>query len=592
MDEAMASIPADKRPIAAGRRDPPPPRRRGCLRLSCLGCLPIFLLSAAGLYLGVGLLVDPDRDASGWDRLTASTLWAVEARDLAGLIGQANDDPAIRDFILPLVREHAESLAPTELPRLLSADYNPLVLIEALAKSRAFLPNAILAGAVSGKAGRFMLFRPPPLWRWLAGVRDETVRPGNDEFTAAILATEAGKIHMVSVDGWLVVSASPETLKEFVFSKRKDAPPLGPAPAGKRPGLHFAAREKPAGVDEFGSAKRSADDFFPFAPEKPPPAAAPAEDILHRFTLIQIGSAWEGFGVFNAKPAAPPAEKPPFPGLTPPPDKDVLARADISPERLAEWLVKLRAFLADNWPTRLARAGIRPEPWLLDAWLSRVSGEFQLMAARPAAPDADLVPPLPVTSLAWRWRPELDPDAASRDFALAGMEFLAALTGPEAPQPLPLLGKSLSVEERFAPGARLGVINLPPVMANAAKPAWLLPTGLGRDGQAWIASDPAGLPETDGDAGKPSVRLPSASGPGKARLSAAWNLSPAFRKAVLSAIHDRLETLPGPESPWRTTIMENFGLAEPLAAFLSSGRLLIADDGGEIRLLMRLEREK
>ncbi|MDR3077359.1 MAG: hypothetical protein LBV15_01175 [Planctomycetota bacterium] len=577
----------------ASRPDSRPPRRRGCRRFFCLGCLAIPLFLVLGLCLAIYFLIDPGRDASGWDRLPASTVLAVEARDLAGLIRRINAEPALRDLIQSLSREHVAPFLPPELSGQLSPGFNLIDLAEILARSRVFLPNVILAGAVPGREGQFMLFRPPPLWRWLGGIRDETARPGDAEFTALTLDTEGGKIHLVSRDGWLMLAPSPETLREFVFPDRTAPPPLGPAPAGDAPGLRLAIREKREAGGGLAPDGQPEEDPFPFAWEDPPDATAPAADILHRLALTQAGTGWEVSGAFSLAPGAPLPEKPAWPAVpAPPPGNDVFAQARISPERLAEWLDKLRLFLAGNWPARLAEAGIRPEPWLLDAWLSRVSGDFQFLAAKPAEPDMDLVPPLPVVSLAWSWKPELEPEAAGRDFAQAGREFLAALTGPEAPQPLPLLKESLALEERFGPGIRMGCLNLPPVMANASRPAWALPLGPEADSPAWLASDPAGLPGAEGGAPPFSTWILPEPKPGGARLTAAWNLSPPFRKALLAVIRDRLETLSDSDPPGRKTILENFGRAEPILALFSAGELRLIDDGGGISLLMRLERGK
>ncbi|MDR1519961.1 MAG: hypothetical protein LBU23_07455, partial [Planctomycetota bacterium] len=467
--------------------DPPPlPGKPGCRRWACFGRLGLVLLSALialALFIMFSPLVDSeDADSFGVESLPPATLWVMEARDLRGLLRQVRKNPASLELLAGLLDHFGDPLIPPGIRekypgwRLRDLLNLPDFLLAVL------FPNQVMIGAsqalaapdVSGAdpaSALFMICRLPRLGRWLLGIS----------------AADAP-------DGWLTFGSPLRSANGEARAPAKT--PLAPLPF-LGPGVQLAWRF-PVGRKEAGPGPPAETPaagppglFNPFDPasggsEAPEDAAAlpldpgGPEDYEGRLFISPRAAGWTAEGNFQAaagEASLPrPIEAKAIRLARGRRDGDIAVRIKIAPERLESWLEVGRDRLARLWPGWLPGNPVAP---LFSAWLANASGDFYLAARPPAAPAVAAVPPLPVFSLGWRWRPGTDGRAADAfDSALA--EWFAGLTGPGAPNPIPLIRNSLAYESRVEGGARRGRLTLPAVAVNSIRPAWRLPLAEGQ----------------------------------------------------------------------------------------------------------------
>ena len=219
--------------------------------------------------------------------------------------------------------------------------------------------------------------------------------------------------------------------------------------------------------------------------------------------------------------------------------------------------------------------------------MARADGDFRLSVAAPVAPEAAGIPPFPVLGFGWLWREEISAEQASLAFEAALKNLFSNLADAEAPYPVSLLRGAMAYERRIEGKTLRGGADLPPIAANSTRPSWRLP--LAGESAAWLASDPAGLPDKEADAfGGDGL---SGHGEDTIVLAAVWRISPALKAGLIGVCRDRLETLPDRMFPWRKPILEWFDLAGPLLDNVSRGRLLLRDEGETDGIILKMALE-
>ncbi len=570
-----------------------PAKKGGCLKPACLGCLCVLIAVAFLSLAAWHALSRWDRGSSGWEHVPPSAIWAIEGHDIASLLKRLAAEPALTSLVASRVGE----LAPVSRP---AAENEESFRFAVQAYRRfSFLhpvlaPNLGLVGGTGRGGGEvFAFLKPPPWMRWFGGLPGEGAQPQRFEL-------EGIDWYAASKDGWLILAVSKSLAEEIVGAWDAGAKPLGSAP-GRSDAYLVAAYRTLSGPDSHWAgqapAGASAGLMFhdPFAEEGAAGSDAAASDRGWTFSLTVLPDA-DGWSLEGEARIADANLSHPggagegalaLPAYRAPGGWDARLDVAIGPELLATLKKQLAAKAGAASPAADPPWQALGWLWLNDAWLARVAGSFSLLAAKPAAAPGDAVAPLPVFSLGWSWDGAVDPVLAGREFGEALSLWLDSLTGPGGPAPLEILRTRIHAEIRPDGGGE-GMLELPAVLANHAKPAWRLHAAPAPGG-GWLATDPAGLPAPDrlADLGAGRPAAPAGSG---AAATAVWNFSEVFSDALLEASRERLEILSPEMVPSKDNLERILDYGGAILKSLPSGRAAVLYDekGRAFRFKARL----
>lgn len=551
-----------------------PPRKRGCLKLACGGCLCVFLLSIALGVAGWFSLNRWEPGKSAWELLPPSTTWAVEGHDLHLLLDSAFKDQGVLSLLdragEALDKAMAEMGDTNERPsgdvfRLVAEMYGSLGFLH-----KALAPNIAAAG-MGGEGGRefFALVRPSTWMRWTSEVDDSSIRQ-----------VDEGKIKLYAamVDGWMALSVSEALLEEILDQRTAPAKPFGPAPGRTDAYLAFGFRNStessPVTPPASTSTRPAAGSLMlndPFAVAESsdePPSSAGGFKVRGMLLPVDGGwsvdgdSAWDGMDFGEAGRGGGPAVR----SDSLPVEHDLSLRVFLPEHRWKQYqnAIEARAEpgMADDKPSWQRMGWL----WLWTAWLANASGDFVVHADKPAVPEKDGVPPLPVITLGWTNAPGVDSPKAAAAFNDTAKLFLESLTGPGgAPVPDTLRKKITYDATQTAQGFE-GRVSLPPVLANSAQPAWLLASNAG-----WLSTDPKGIPAQPDQA---AATLDSAGvDAGALVVNARWDISESLRYSTRTLFLDRLDQMPDSIIPDREAERHVVDIINHLVAVFPAGTL-------------------
>lgn len=570
------------------------PRREGCLSSGC-GCLAIAVLAllVAGGVL-VWLLGRWDSTQKAWDRLPADTTWAMQVHDLRSVLRAAVRDPGVRSLLLSLEdviereilaaggRGEAESAV-----RRFLADYDSVSVLHTMT-----VPNSLLIGGFDATPEKsFLIFRSPTWLRWLCalpgsgfdGIREETDGEGR-------------LVYFSARDGWMIAALDRDMAQKVLDGWDARAMPLGVGCEGDGAHALFALRER--GEEKADDSRRTplepshftfADPFA--APVAGASVAADKRDGLSlRLALRPVDAGWAGEGEvaatgdFDKGRSLAAFVDDIFGGETPtvttPRPYDAVVSLRFSPEARQKALDALSAVLGKRGTERMHVNLARR--WLFEGWLKNSGRVWTALAAAPVMSGAELpYPPLPVFSLGWTIAPGREPTTAAEAFSRDIGYWLDSLRAPGGPLPLQNLRESVSYSLDASPDSPGGEVRLPPVMVNAARPAWRFhvrqtpPTGL-------LASDPAGIPDSVSPGHIPAAALAEPRA-GHASLVGGWDLGDGFTDGLFAVIEDRfhwhLSTMPNADIFLRT--------AKKAANTFPRGSIHVDCDTNESRAVFR-----
>ncbi len=558
---------------------PPPPRSGGCLKLTCGVILGLMVLGAILFLVLWYFLTRWGKGESAWEHLPPSAVAAVELYDVRGLLEHALRDPAIVSQLRPHMKWVERQLAASP-----DFQYTPSPDGEELLeyyRSLGFLHTTLLPNigiiGMTDDDEVFAIAKMPPWSRWSIGKAE----------SGRSIPLDNG-FQVIFIESWVALSTSEAVLQEISDNWSAGAKPLGPAFAADAP--HVAAAGFWPGKGAGAGAPAAPPPGTPMMLGNPfaaPPGAAgggavgagDAAERAGRVLLKPGGKGWEvvgGAGQFAGRNEVlaffSGLERDGFRGsglsVPKPEGNDLAASASIAPElyeRYVEWLRGRAGSRAGGQAGNGANA-------LLDAWLGKAKGDFLVFAGEPAVNDPDLAP-LPVVTVGWPLAPGQDPRAAADGFGRA-VENLLAIKAPGGERPLvSAVRESVKIEPLAVAGGEGGVVDLPPVMLNAARPAWVF-LGKGGEGSGWLSTDPAGLAgvsKLTGAFGGTTAGAPAL------RVSAEWDLSLGFRAAALETVRDRVEMLPDDVLASKDVVLDVCAMLErlfasyPRGAFEASG---------------------
>lgn len=570
--------------------------RFGCLKLTCGGCLCLLIMAVFAGLAAWHALSRWDRGQSAWEHLPPAALWAVEGHDIGSLLGKLAEEP----LLLALADRQARTLARSsgagdigESIRAASEAYRHFTFLHPV-----LLPNIATVGGTGERGETFAILKPPAWMRWTGDLPDEGAGAGRrPEFGGS-------GWYGASVEGWLVLAASESMLNEILANWRAAAKPLGPAPgrddAYLAVGFRTSAARPPSGAGAPAAPEAGGlmlNDPFAAGGDDEYAGAGGKGGAAVRLIILPEAGGWsvEGGARFaDANLSAPTAGgagrgAPAIPRARPPAGRDARLDADIDPEFLDAVRERLAAVAGNASPATDSPWKALGWLWLNDAWLARVSGRLTLLAASPAAPADDAVAPLPVFSLGWTWAPDVDPRTAAEEFGGALTLWLESLTGPGGAAPLAVLRNRIHAENR-PDGGVSGSVDLPPVLANHARPAWLLWTAPSPAG-GWLASDPAGLPAGDAARELAQGRGGPAPAPSRSSASATWELSDSFRSSLMAVLRERLELFSPDAVPQKSAILQALEYVDAVLKVYPSGRASAEyeEEGGALRFGGRMQ---
>lgn len=504
--------------------------------LKTIGWLLLGVVIAAALCVVLVHLPgtwNPEERA--WSRLPAGTRWAVQIHDAKGLLDAALRDPGTTSLLADAVETVREEFPRAKLG-IGDGTRSAADFLDMLGKMRpilsVILPNALLAaGSGFSPAESFLVFQPPVWMRWLGIFQgwDAEVQEQRDDGTSR-------PVYFALHGDWMITAGSRETVLRIVREWDAEKAPLG-ADAGVETAHLFLAVANPAAAEPPRSGTEAepeaAPTHFAFADpfaKQAARAGGGADDAAAgrgaaRLLVMPAETGWNvwgegaqrgGFGTGRLDATLlgeeTPVDAPPAPFA-------VTASLRVSSSAKGDFLTSLPGtsafpdFLRESW---LANTG--------DVW-SLLAGEPVLSVAG-AGEDAPY-PLLPLFGLGWSLSDGLDAARADEIFTNGLEQLLESLRSPDDSDLLRSFLSTLSIS-RTGSG---GVLNIPPVLVNGARPAW----DFGSGDWGWFATDPDAFPLT-----APESTLPSPE-EGHARIGAGWDFrGNGFFAAATAVIEDRL----------------------------------------------------
>lgn len=521
---------------------PVQPKKRGCLKWLCGGCLGIVVLSALAVALSWHFLTRRETGISAWEHLPPSAAMAIEAHDVHSILEHAAKDKGLMSLVAgfaDIFTERLDEMLDGESLSQSRAAYSAESLSELSFLFPFVVPASVVLG-VSHEGGVFLIARPPVWFSWLVDSGAE----------GTIERVAGGERYYCFIGGWLVAATERSLALEIVDNWHRRAKPLGQA-MGKDTAFIVAAGRTASGLTPEVKVNHSdpapqqqllvlAD---PFAANK---AASVAEDVAWKVIATPGDGAWVVNGTagmvesvagteafFNEYPKSEPALRS---LLTPPHETyDVFVKAFVSPDFLRK---RLALPASQTPPSQPNDPRARMGRLVQDTWFNgNATGECLLFAKKPSLPPDPDLPPAPVLALGWRLGDATDRKAVADRFAASVHGIVDSMRRDDSG-----LAKALGEHLKFVDLERndgVGeMLDIPPVILNSAKPAWFFPRD-GAHGVGWIATDPSAMDDL------PSFDDADSQDRGEILAgSASWDLSEDFRLSVLELLSDRLETLP------------------------------------------------
>ncbi len=526
-------------------------------------------------------------EATAWSRLPPDARWAVQIHDLRRLVDAAKRD-AGAESLLKALRADRERLFRGALSLVLKT--GPLLSVIA--------PNAGVIGASDFRPQKFFLIFQPTVWMrclaFVSGWNDGEIHRRRDA------DGDGGTICFSLRDGWMIAAAQDETVRRVIDGWDGNNKPLGPCPTENGPHVFFAVRRGEPRQSQSRSPERAAPEPPPrFAFADPfamlgkagsgPAKAAPTEDgCAARVFAKPSGDGWRVWGEASADGSATAwdadedlirladsllGESQPVPGL--PESIAAMASARLAPGARDALLSRLPPASSDRAP-EAQRIALQ---FLREAWLENTGDLWVCLAGEPAARGGSAAAPLPYPKLplfclGWSLPAGSDPIRCADVFAGGLEQSLESLRAAAGSRVAQSLLKSIAVS-RSGSG---GVLTIPPVMVNAARPAWRFDAGGG-----WLATDAEGFPRGAAGVMTPaSLPLPEE---GHARAAAAWDFrNNGFLAALSGVIEDRLRNYSGGNPSGRE---KAYALFRSLAERFPRGSLSCDADMKNRRLTFR-----
>ncbi|MCC8179978.1 MAG: hypothetical protein LIP23_03580 [Planctomycetes bacterium] len=533
----------------------PPPRRYGCLKLTCGGCVGVLALVCIAALALWFLLNRWEIGSTAWEHLPPSTVWALEFHDAKQLMNHAGSGERLsrlvtnNQWLMDQLQACLDTLtlddedAVRELRR-------GLRVFETV--FTAVFPNIAGFGMGGENADQWFFYCRPPTWlRWL--LRFGSFSSGNVEYL------EDESIYCGMIEGWLLVSDTRPILDEFIQHWSSGIKPLGSALKRRDAYVNIGFRSEQMrqislaatrGNDAGQEIETTPPPLFadPFADIHQPPPEKPALHMV-RMALYPLETAWRVSGTIETAVAESGAVEP-NPILN---DRTPLWTLGHSTGRLPD--IRVGARLSEHQYSALlawldSLSG-RPAPedsppwkalgwhWLRHVWLDNANREFILTSRPPARQGRiDGVQPLPVTNIGWSLADHADAAALAKQFDDSLNLLFQSITAPGGNPALQAIRQSIAYQSEVNSSGGTGSLTMPPVLANAARPVWKIADTNGR-GIGWLATDPTGLPSGRIDANfKDDVNFFSNAAGNGAVI--AWDVTPEFLDAVKTIIHERL----------------------------------------------------
>lgn len=533
---------------------------------------------------------------SAWENLPPTTTWVVEAHDIDSLLDHAFSDPGFQ----ALLKNLAHKMDAIDIPVEGASEHNLGDLARGLSESYAevgylyktLAPNIIGAGGTGDSGDEiFLYFRPAGWMHWIMDLPSD----GADPIRVDSSGTRA---YVVSIDGWIVIAETEKQLQDIVDSWGKKFMPFGEGPKRETPYIAFGVQEKGGSYFDNGIAEEEDPaDFMmmtnPLAPSPELPSATTGAR-LWKALFQPSRDGWDAYATgFRNKTDAGKWEGQLLESL---PDSSfpiaivpgtaeaalsVSASSDAWHKALEPLKNKAEAGIAPEKPTRQRLFWI----WLWHSWLSKTSGDFLLTAGAPVAKkDAD-IPPLPVFTLGWTFDGNVEPETAAREFSDSLSLFLDAATGPGGNEFEQAVRESITYQTTASDKGSGGIVTMPYVVANGAKPAWLFPTD--KPGAGWLASDPSGLNTAE------SVRLGTRvqqmnADERRVVARSEWNVSFALLQGTMEIVRERLSLLPETERMPEADVDVLCGMAELFFSAYPRGNFDAAADMGDDRMEIKI----
>lgn len=563
------------------------PRKSGFFKSGC-GCLTLLALavalSGAVLYL---LLADWDPDRRAWERLPPETAWAVEIHDAKSLLqaslGDQNAVAFLRRILAAVDKSDIGGSGREALLVEIANGYDNLGRFHTV-----LAPNALWVGGFDlSLDSTFVIFSPPTWMRWMAALS------GYGENQIIDFQNNAGKtMYFTLRDAYCIAGQSHEAIRGVLDGWEIRGMPLGPAPDVSGPHIYAAYHATPKDDPDGNPTPETAGASHftlvdPFAVSRPETVSAREPAALRNAAVLiypEGKGRWNGWCAVNAGDGETrridETSVATLPTSASMPDGGSLAvSVRMSAETKTALLEHLRAAVPPI-PTGRTNGTMEDAAvdWLYRSWLENTGDAWTLVAGKPAAPaNKAPFPPMPAVGLGWDISGAISPENAANMFTRPLVALLESATAPGGPLPAQVLKANVSHsldEGGDAPG---GVVSLPPVLVNSARPCWRFllrsnpPTG-------WIASDPAAIPDPARIASLPSAGLPAP----RASCAVAggrWNMDAAFLDAVIDLLRDRSGVFRDGDSGRLADLFRAFFIAFPNGAFslehdMRDGRLL------------------
>lgn len=529
-------------------------KRNGCLKAACGGCV---LLILAGVMLTVfawWYLGRWGRGESAWERMPPSVCAAVEIHDMRGMLQHALKDPALVS-IIGVFAGYLEAEMPSLADLEYSSSENGRGLVE-LYREYGFLhtvlaPNVALL-ALTASDELLIIARLPAY----ASFYLPEMEPGK-------IVHWKDDLYLAGVDGWTAISGSEALLAELLDNWDKPTFPLGPRYAASTPYAHIGYKDinQPAVPASRPDAPMMLGNPFANQPVAEPKGRAAKLVIQPRDTDWRIdgAGAWdktaEELHTFLKEKIAriDIAAYPPLPDA----DRPIGLAAQTNRENL-------RHLLEQHQPGRVSQIG---------PYLEAMRGEVVFETGPPIDEDPYILP-APVITLGIPLRTESAALDIADDLTRRTDGFFAEF----ADNRLFSQAFSHTVEVKEVP-VRSGagrIVSLPPELANAINPSWLIEAN--EPPTAWFSTDPTGLERRARLAGALAAMKESSSVPGLVRASLSWNMTDEFRQGIHDLLADRLSMVPDDQFPGKAAVLAAADKANTLFQFYPRGAMLFSID--------------